>query len=150
MKFRFCGRPQPLAASCGSHKTSWKPELTAIEEASHGVGENPAPALPSRQLLRSLDQLAKEAGNAREHARRPAGLGVRTGNSERGLSGMAAPFRDSGKQEGPAGDGLQMPVRLGEPHEQVPAVVDERDEAGHELTAGEIAGGEACPTPLVL
>jgi hypothetical protein len=43
-----------------------------------------------------------------------------------------------------------MLVRLGQPYEQVPPVVDERNEAGHELTAGEIAGGEACPAPLVL
>ena len=53
-------------------------------------------------------------------------------------------------RRGPAGDGLQMPVRLGEPHEQVPPVVDESDEARHELAAGQIAGGKASPAPLVL
>ena len=46
--------------------------------------------------------------------------------------------------------GLQMPVQFGQAHEQVPPVVNERDEAGHELAARQIAGGEACPAPLIL
>ena len=41
-------------------------------------------------------------------------------------------------------------VRLGQPHKQAPPVVDERNEASHELAAGEIAGGKARPAPLVL
>ena len=63
---------------------------------------------------------------------------------------MAAPLRDGGKQQRPAGDRFQMFVRFGEAHEQVPPVVDERDEARHELAAGQIAGGKASPAPLVL
>ncbi|MGO9474898.1 MAG: hypothetical protein ACLPWS_16080, partial [Rhodomicrobium sp.] len=42
-----------------------------------------------------------------------------------------------------------MLAGFGEAHEQVPPVVDECDEAGHGPAAGEIAGGEACPAPLL-
>ena len=43
-----------------------------------------------------------------------------------------------------------MLVRLGQPREQVPPVVDEGDDAGGETAAREVLRGEAAPAPLVL
>ncbi len=62
----------------------------------------------------------------------------------------AAPLCNGGQRQAPAGDRFQMFIRFGEAHKQVPPVVDERDEASHELAAGETAGGKASPAPLVL
>jgi len=114
------------------------------------VGENPAPALIGGQLLRRLDQLAQKVGNVREHACCPSSFGVRAGDPQRCLPRMAAALCNGGQEQRPAGDRFQMLVRFGEAHEQVPPVVDERDEAGHGPAAGKIAGGKASPAPLVL
>ena len=55
-----------------------RPQLAAAEPGSDSVGENPAPTLIGRQLLRRLDQLAQKAGNAREKF----GLIIRAGSRD--------------------------------------------------------------------
>ena len=77
-------------------------------------------------------------------------LGVGRGDPERGLSGVADALGDSGQKQRPAGDHLQVLLRLGQPREQVPPIVDEGHEAGGEPATGEVVGGGARRPPLVL
>src|SRR5208283_5011598 len=48
------------------------------------------------------------------------------------------------------GDGLAMQVGIGEANEDVPPVVEQRDEPRGEPATGEIVRREAAPAPLVL
>src|SRR6266481_410292 len=48
------------------------------------------------------------------------------------------------------GNGFAMTIGVGQTDEQVPPIEHQRDDAGHQAAAFEIAGGEATPTPLVL
>ena len=95
------------------------------------------------QLLCILRQAAQEAGDSGERASRRFGLGVRTGDADRGLPRMARSRRDGRQKQRTAGDGLAMQVRIGETNEDVPPVVDEREHARHQLAAREIVGREA-------
>src|SRR5215203_4675808 len=71
-------------------------------------------------------------------------------DSDRALTAMPDQPGDSSEQSGPAGDCLTMMLGIVETHVEVPPVVDERDQIGHQPTGAELSRGEAIPTPLVL
>jgi hypothetical protein len=75
---------------------------------------------------------------------------MRAGNSQRCLTAVAHSLGNAGKEKRPAGDGFQMLVGFGQPHEQVPPVVDQRDHACDETAACQILCCEPAPAPLVL
>lgn len=79
-----------------------------------------------------------------------SGFGVRAGDGDRRLSRMLCPRSDRVQQQWPAGDGFQMPVGLGQSRENVPPVVNKRDEPRAEAAPRQIVRGEPAPAPLVL
>ena len=114
------------------------------------MAQDAVPALLRCQLLRSLDQPSQEAGGTGECGRRPGAGAVARGDPERGLAGVADTLGNGGEQQRPAGDRLEVLVGLDQPREQVPPVVDERDEACGMPAAGEVMRREPAPAPLVL
>ena len=79
------------------HETRRGAQLATAEPRPGRVGEDSAPTLACGQLLRILRKLAEEAGDVREHASGPSGLGVRAGHAQRGLPGVAAALCDGGQ-----------------------------------------------------
>jgi hypothetical protein len=67
-------------------------QRTAPEESEKGSGQDFPPVLQVRQLLRIFDQAAQEFGDGAK--RRGNGLGMRGGDLDRRLSGMADPLGD--------------------------------------------------------
>ena len=63
---------------------------------------------------------------------------------------LAGARRDRREEQRPAGDGLAMQVGIGEANEDVPPVVEQRDEPRREPATGEIVRRRAAPAPLVL
>src|SRR3974377_175621 len=63
------------------------------------------------------------------------------------MAGLAA---DRLEQQGATGDGFAMMSRISQTDEQIPPVEHQRDAAGHQAAALEVARREATPTPLVL
>src|SRR4051794_38928615 len=57
---------------------------------------------------------------------------------------------DSSEQSGATRDRFTMVLGIVEPHVEVPPVVDECDQVGHQPTGGKLSRGKAIPTPLVL
>lgn len=72
-----------------------------------------------------------------------------TGEHQLRLSLMPRLFAHSGEQERPTRAGFGMPPRDGQPHEQRPPVIDQRNLSGHQLTPLQIFRGVAAPPPLV-
>jgi hypothetical protein len=56
-----------------------------------------------------------------------------------GTAGMAGLPADRMQQQGPAGDGLAMMIGISQPDEQIPPVEHQRDAAGHQAAALEVA-----------
>src|SRR6516225_1623310 len=54
------------------------------------------------------------------------------------------------EQQGATGDGFAMMSRISQTDEQIPPVEHQRDTAGHQAAALEVARREATPAPLVL
>ena len=52
---------------------------------------------------------------------------------------MAGLSADRLEQQGPAGDGFTMMIGIGQTDEQIPPVEHQRDAAGHEAAALEVA-----------
>src|ERR1700691_4436044 len=80
-------------------------------------------------------------------------LAMAAGDRHRGASGVAGVLvlsPDGLKQQWPAGDRFAMMIGIGQPHEQIPPVEEQRDQARHQTAALEVAGREAAPAPLVL
>src|SRR5208337_5158490 len=100
-----------------------------FEECLKGSGEDRGPALRGGQLLRSFDEGAQKHGDGAERLGGGNRLGVRAGDGERRLSRMAGARGDGVQQQGPTGDRLPMPVRFGQTNEDVPPIVEQRDEA---------------------
>src|SRR6516164_6409759 len=63
---------------------------------------------------------------------------------------MAGLSADRLEQQGATGDGFAMMSRISQTDEQIPPVEHQRDTAGHQAAALEVARREATPTPLVL
>src|SRR5215510_12796343 len=57
---------------------------------------------------------------------------------------------NAGQEQRPAGDRLEMPSGLGEPHKEIPPIVDQGDETGRQPATGQILRREPAPPPLVL
>src|SRR5258708_18737990 len=72
------------------------------------------------------------------------------GDRQGGAAGVTGLSADGLKQQWPAGDRFAMMIGVGQTHEQVPPVEDQRDVARHQTAALEVAGREATPAPLVL
>src|SRR5438105_12389975 len=77
-------------------------------------------------------------------------LAVAAGDGHGGTTSMAGLPADGLEQQWPTGDGFAMMIGVGKTDEQVPPVEHQRDAAGHQAAALEVAGGEAAPAPLVL
>src|SRR5260370_5766905 len=77
-------------------------------------------------------------------------LAMAAGDRYGGAAGVAGLSADSLKQQWPAGNRFAMMIGVGQAHEQVPPIEDQRDIACHQRAALEIAGREAAPAPLVL
>src|SRR6516165_10301744 len=63
---------------------------------------------------------------------------------------MAGLSSDRLEQQGATGDGFTMMNRISQTDEQIPPVEHQRDTAGHQAAALEVARREATPAPLVL
>src|SRR4029077_16219723 len=63
---------------------------------------------------------------------------------------MAGLSADRLEQQGATGDGFAMMSRISQTDEQIPPVEHQRDTAGHQAAALEVARREATPAPLVL
>src|SRR5258708_19080976 len=72
------------------------------------------------------------------------------GDRQGGAAGVTGLSADGLKQQWPAGDRFAMMIGVGQAHEQVPPVEDQRDVARHQTAALEVAGREAAPAPLIL
>jgi hypothetical protein len=59
------------------------------------MSEDTAPALAGRQLLRRLGQFVEETRDVAEHVCDLPGLGVRTGDFQRGLAGVTGALGDA-------------------------------------------------------
>src|SRR4029077_20806101 len=125
-------------------------ELTALEVLDQGVAEDAVPSIEVGQLLRSLPQPSEEAGDAQKGAAGAGMLAMWAGDGDRGLAGMLGLSADRLEQQRPTCDRLAMLVGVGQADEQVPPIGGERDDAGHELAAFNVVGGETAPAPLVL
>src|SRR5215475_11221030 len=77
-------------------------------------------------------------------------LGVAAGDRHGGAAGMAGLPADGLKQQWPAGDRFAMMMGVGQAHEQIPPVEEQRDHARNQAAALEVTGREAAPAPLVL
>ena len=115
-----------------------------------GAGEDFAPTLPGRQLLRICDQPPQESGYRSKRLCGGNGLGVRAGDLDRRLSRMAHPLGDGVQQQRSARDRLSVTIRLGQAREDVPPIIKQRHEAGRQTTARQVMSDEAAPAPLVL
>src|SRR5215472_251036 len=125
-------------------------ELAPLEVFDQGIAEDAVPSIEVGQLLRSLPQASEEPGNAQKSAASSAVLAMRAGDDDRGSAGMLGLPADGLEQQRPAGDRLAMLIGVGQADEQVPPIGSEGDDAGHELAAFDVVGGEAAPAPLVL
>ena len=94
--------------------------------------------------------VCEEAGDAQKGAAGAVMLAMWAGDGDRGLAGMLGLSADRLEQQRPTGDRLAMLVGVGQADEQVPPIGGERDDAGHELAAFNVVGGETAPAPLVL
>ena len=74
-------------------------------------------------------QRLEEGHHLGQHSANAAGLAVRAGDRDRGLIGRPGPPADTVQQQRPAGDRLGVLARIGQPHEQRPPVVDQRQTA---------------------
>src|ERR1700756_3850860 len=63
---------------------------------------------------------------------------------------MAGLPADRLEKQRPAGDRFAMMIGVSQTDEQIPPVEHQRDAAGHQAAALEVAGREATPAPLVL
>jgi hypothetical protein len=79
---------------------------------------------------RSVDCSAVCRRRAKKPVMRRTGWRARFGRGDRGLSGILNQTADRLEQQRPAGDGLAVPVGIGQADEQVPPVAHQRDHAG--------------------
>src|SRR5215813_109652 len=127
-----------------------RPKHASFQKMSKGMREDAIPPLDGGQLLRTCRQATQEAGNARQNIGRPMRIGVGTGNAQGRLASVTKALGDTGQEQRPAGDRLEMPSGLGEPHKEIPPIVDQGDETGRKPATGQIVRREPAPAPLVL
>src|SRR5512144_1161001 len=139
-----------LRVESGGQRDRGRSELTALEVLDQGPAEDSAPSLEVAQLLRYWPQRREEGHDLGQHSADMAGLAVRAGDGDRGLIGMPGLPAYAVQQQRPAGDRLGVLVRVGQPHEQAPPVVDQRDDPSHQPATLQILGGEAAPAPVIL
>ena len=65
------------------------------------------------------------------------------------LGAMLNESGDATEEHGAAGDGFAVMLPIKEPDVEVPPVVNQRDEIGHDPAGSQALGGEAIPAPLV-
>jgi hypothetical protein len=80
-----------------------------LEERLERSGEDLAPALEVRQLLRIFDQATQEHGDGSKRLGGWNRPGMRAGDLDRRLARMTHAFGDSVQQQGSAGDGFSVP-----------------------------------------
>ena len=135
-----------LVAS-GRREAGRRADQTAVEEGVESAGEDGAPFLRSRQLLRTFRQTSQEVGDGGERSGRRLGFGVRARHSDRRLSRMPRTCGDGRQEQGPAGDRLAMGGGVGQTNEDVPPIKEQRNEPRRQPTTRQIVGREAAPTP---
>ena len=113
------------------------------------VGQKQRPALLDGPSLRNGVKAAQGVADVRDglHERLP--VFVLQTDFHRALAAMAGQPRDAAQQRRPAGDGLAVMGAIVQPRIEVPPVVDQRHQVGHEAAGLELLGGVAVPAPLV-
>src|SRR5450432_843113 len=127
-----------------------KSQGAAFEEDLKCPGEDLTPALEVGQLLRTSDQATQELGDGAKRIGGRYRAGVRAGDLDRRLSRVTHALGDGVQQQGSAGDGFSVPIRLGQTNENVPPIIEQRVETRRQTTARQIMSDEAAPSPLVL
>lgn len=112
--------------------------------------ENRLKSLHIRPLLRSGLQGSQEACQIRQHGLDGRSCRMGAGNRQPRLSTMSGLRGHAMQQERSARDCLEVFVRLGQSHKQIPPVVHQRHHAGHQSAARELLGGIPAPSPLIL
>src|SRR5512147_3278995 len=121
-----------LRVESGGQRDRGRSELTALEVFDQGSAEDSVPSLEVAQLLRYRPERPEEGHDLGQHSANMAGLAVRAGDRDRSLIGMPGLPADAMQQQRPAGDRLGGVVRIGQPPEQRPPVVDQRDDPSHQ------------------
>jgi hypothetical protein len=129
---------------------SWWDQFPAAEKFFKRLAEDSVPAFEWGQLLRSFSQLRKKTSDAGQRLLGAVMLAVAAGDRHGGAAGVAGLPADGLKQQWPAGDRFAMMMGVGQAHEQIPPVEEQRDHARNQAAALEIAGRKAAPAPLVL
>ena len=96
----------------------WQPGLTprfaAMEVFPERFSEDPAPAIPGAQLLRTLPQGPEEVGNPPQGCGHCLPAPMMRGHRQPGLAGMPGLTSNPVQEQRPAGDRLAVVVGIGE------------------------------------
>ena len=105
-------------------------EPIAEDEAQHG-----SPTVGWRQLLRSFSDALQELADRAERPPDFSGVCVQAGDGQRGLIRMLGLPCHSVQEQGTTRGGFGVAVRNGQSCIQTPPVVDQTDDARHDLAA---------------
>src|ERR1700719_3908020 len=125
-------------------------ERAAFEKIAKDPAEDKEPSLWVAELLRSVANGCEEGTDCAERSLHLRGFGMQAGKRHDSLSAVRGLFTNRVQQQRAAGDGFGVFFRNRQTCEQRPPVVDQCDEARHDLAALQIVSGEAGPAPLVL
>lgn len=135
----------PAGGRCRAGEPERRTQLTAVQVLAEGAAEDAGPAFGAGQLLRSWAETLEELDKVTERGHDVDSTAVAGRHGEPGLPGMAGLPRHAMPQQRPAGDRLAVLIGIEQAHEQRPPSVDQRDQPGHELAAGQVVGGESGP-----
>ena len=126
------------------------PEPFAAEPMTKDVGQKQRPALCECPSLCDGVKAAQRVADVSNGVHEGRSVFVLQTDFDRPLAAMADQSRDAAQQRWPAGDGLAVVGAIVQPRIEVPPVVNQRHQVGHEAARLELLGGEAVPAPLVL
>ena len=125
-------------------------EPFSAQPTAEDMGEQEGPALLGGPSLRDGVEPMQGVAHGGDSLREEVAIFVLEAHFDGALAAVCGQPRDAVEQRGPAGDGFAVMVAVIEPRVEVPPVVEERDEVGHEPAGGQLVRRIAAPAPLVL
>jgi hypothetical protein len=123
-------------------------EDSPLQPFDESYRQNDGPDRLDVQLLRSSSQPVQEVANTVESPADLIGHGVRRGQAEDLAAARGHHPPDGMQQQRPRSDRLHMLVGARQTGEDIPPVVDQRDQSCNDAAAFEITSDEPRPSPI--
>lgn len=120
----------------------------SAQPTAEDMGEQEGPALLDGPSLRDGVEPLQGVADHGDSLRDQVALFVLQAHFDGALAAVLGEPRHAVEQGGTAGDGFTMVLAVEEPRVEVPPVVEQRDEVGHQPAGGELLRGVAGKSPI--